>query len=927
MTETELERMVIRIVGDATLYERMLLRAEMMSHKTAKTLLKLGREIEAFGTSVYRAGQKMTLALTLPIGYLAKKGVDEFAKFDRAMTETFAKMGRVTPQVRKEMEELAKTLSMSGATVFSPTELAMGYEALASAGLDAKRSMAALPAMAQFAQAGAFDLHLAVKLIVGSMASFGQLSKDPIEFAQNLQHFSDVIVGVANQTTTGVEEVARAMSADAAVAARGYGMELEELGAILGVFALNNKDAEEAGNLTGRAIRLMTATFIKNEKVWKSMGIDLIDKATGKWVKFADAIGMLEQAFEGMEGPQRVSTLLAMGFETLTLKAILPLVGMSDELRRQTKLYKEVGTTAEMAGIQAESFSNQMKVMWNNLKVLDIELGEVLAPLLLEIGQYIKSMVEYWRTLSPEMKQNIVIVGAMIVALGPLLIIVGSLIWSVGMLTSGFVAFRATLPLLIGLLAKVVLGLNAMYLGVFNMIAPLGALRMGVVSLNAALAACWPLLALVVAYLAYKAARPFGDWLAGVDEFNAALEETIRLNDELNNRMGKQNDANFNKLMGIEDPEAKFEAVKAALQLAKNEVAGYKASIKGAEAQVKELNTTWNWMVGARTLELANAELADLKTKAKLAQTNLERLNEVFQNLRPGVVPGGLPLGAEVTLPTELETGTEELIAKLKEQKETIGMTANEVDLYKLSVMGLNNRMEAWIRSMIEENRMLEEQAQLADDVTALEKSLEEQIATFGKSASEIELYKLTLRGATEDELWYTKTLYEKLDVMKKVQDRLDKAKSLTEKYMSPQAKLAETTSELFDLFKDGLISVETYNAALEDAQKQAGKNYDVNVKFSTSGIDAVAADSAEAFARIRAYQTQFVPNRKPIPNYGAAFLSVPPELNQPKSASVGTNNTSDLGTIAGYLKELVDQAKLEGKRPLVTLNPSNLMG
>lgn len=926
MTETELERMVIRIVGDATLYERMLLRAQMMSDKTAKTILKLGREIEKFGTSIYKAGQKLTLALTLPLGFMAKKGVEEFSRFDKAMTETFAKMGRVAPQVRKDMEELAKSLSMSGTTVFSPTELAMGYEALASAGLDAKRSMATLPAVAKFAQAGAFDLHLAVKLIVGSMASFGELSKDPVTFAKNLEHFSDVIVGVANQTTTGVEEVARAMSADAAVAARGYGMELEELGAILGVFALNNKDAEEAGNLTGRAIRLMTATFIKNKEVWKSMGIDLVDEATGKWVKFADAIGMLEKAFEGMEGPQRVSTLLAMGFETLTLKAILPLVGMSDELRRQTQLYKELGITTEMATIQGESFSNQMKSAWNAVKVFDIELGEVLAPLLLRIGDYLKQLVTYWKSLSQEMKQNIVIVGGLAAAIGPLLIVLGSMIWSVGQLTTAFVAFRATLPLIIGLLSKVVLGANMVYAGVLAMIMPIGGATTALGALAIKLATVWPLLAAVVALVSYKVARPFGDWLFGVNEFNKSLEKSIELNNQIMAQLRARQNIAFNSLMGIEDPGQKFEAVKAAVKLAKLEVDGYKASIKGAEKEVQALNTTWNWLVGAKTLELAVKELADLKAKAGLAQTNLERLNEVFQTLKPGVVPGGMPLGQEIPVPTELETGTQELIARLKEQIDTVGMTSDEVELYKLTLMGLDAPQERFIQSLIRGNEALKEQAQLADDVAELERSLTEQINTFGMSTSQIELYKLAMRGATEEDLAWAKSLQENLDVMKAHEARLDKARSLTEKYMDPQKKFAETSKELFNLYKDGLITLDTYNAAMRDAEKQAGKNYDVHASFTSSGIDAVAADSAEALSRINTYKMNL--GMKPLPTAsGQAFQSSPPELNQPKTAANSNDTGTNLGLIAGYLKILVDYGKAESKRPIVIMDPSNLTG
>lgn len=405
MTEHEIERMLIRLVGDATHYRRMLTQAQAATTNFAQRVEK----------------DLMTLAtrVALPLAAIGVIAVKSFSAFDKAMTETFAKMGRVTPEVREEMENLAKSMSTSGTTAFSPIELAKGYEQLASAGLDAGRSMKSLGITAKFAQAGAFSLEVAVKQLVGAMASFGITAQtaSPAKFAKEMEHFSDVITGVANETTTGVEQVARAMSSDAAVAAKEYGASLEELGAILGVFALQNKDAEEAGHLTGRAFRLLTNSFNENGEVWKRMGIDIVDKSTGEFIKFADAIELIENAFEGLTGPQRVASLSLMGFEALARKAILPLIGNSKELRRQEQLYRKHGTTVEMAAIQMESFANQMKIAWNAAMVLGIEVGETLAPALLLLASGLKDTIGWFRSLSPTIKTIIVFTAALTVAL------------------------------------------------------------------------------------------------------------------------------------------------------------------------------------------------------------------------------------------------------------------------------------------------------------------------------------------------------------------------------------------------------------------------------------------------------------------------------------------------------------------------------
>ena len=1079
MTETELERMVVRLIGDDKLYEKMLADAEAATGKSARVIKKLGKEIEDYGASLMRAGRSLSLAITAPLAALATVSVREFTKFDKAMTETFAKMGKVTPAVRQEMEKLAKELSMSGIVVFDPTELAKGYEELASAGLDASRAMKALPQVAILAQAGAMDLATAVKLVVGSMASFGQMSRDPLEFSKNLSHFSDVIVGVANETTTGVEQVARAMSADAAVAAREYGMTLEELGSILGVYAMQNKDAEEAGNLTGRAIRLLTATFLKNEDVWKSMGIDLVDKATGKWVKFADAIGMLEGAFKGMTGPQKVATLMAMGFETLSLKSILPLVGQSNELERQEKLYGKVGTAAEMAAIQVQSFDAFVKKVINTLKVAAIELGEDLRPTLEYVGRAIVALVEKWRALDSGTKQVIVIVGAFLAAIGPLLIYFGMITWSVGRMITIFSNLRGVF----GGLGSVLRMLVDWYLNLRNAIlalpltrtradvaatslifqgmgtqavatatqvtnsfvrigagsgvmatrastatgvftgsmgaigtsstamsvrvasscaiatASLAALEAQMIRLSVTqkrlgttagvsipgagsgaprriggpsivgqvdevidadftpvsrgaekatksigmlsrvsgfakgalravgtmAASLGPELAIIVGILVYSAVRPFGDWLFGVTEFNKQLEITKKLAQEVNEKMGQRQQLSDAKMMQIEDPVARRKAVEDAIAIAAKDVDGYTASIKGAKAQVEALNTTWNYWSSNRVLEGAQQELSEVEERSKAAKDRLHNLKLTLVGMGEGEAAAPMdPLAQAGVDAAILQGDIDKLNASLQEQADTMGMTANEIEIYKLQLAGATEEQLQAATSMAAWIEQSQEIENLHNAIKELNYDLGDQIATFGMTGAALEIYKLKLRGATEEELALANSRAKELESLKAGQALLDKATSLTEKYADPQQKLIETQAELGQMWMKGLISVETYTKALADAEKQAHKDY--TTTFGVSGVDAVASGSMEALARIQEYQSRTQAGNMKI----ASTQTWQNPQNDPNATSAGIiaqhpfENTmeseKDFVAIVSLLGQLVEYAGQAAGQPTINL-------
>jgi len=119
----------MKLTGDTTDFQ-----SKWMS---ASTLTRFG-----IGKAVSTQGRKMALGLSLPIIAGLGAGVKAFASFDKAMTESFAIMGNVSDNTRGQMSALASQLS--GASTFTAKELAESYYSLASTGLDAEKSMAAL---------------------------------------------------------------------------------------------------------------------------------------------------------------------------------------------------------------------------------------------------------------------------------------------------------------------------------------------------------------------------------------------------------------------------------------------------------------------------------------------------------------------------------------------------------------------------------------------------------------------------------------------------------------------------------------------------------------------------------------------------------------------------------------------------------------
>lgn len=710
--EQELSRLVVRLIGDASSYNKMLADAQ-------------GSVQDAFD-KIGAVGASLTRSITLPLVAMGGMSVKAFGDFDQNMTEAFAKMGRQTPEVRKQMEDLAKSLSMSGAVAFSPAELAKGYEELASAGLDAERSMAALPIVAKFAQAGAFDLGTAIRLAVGSMAAFGTMSTIPEVFAANFERMADVIINVGRETPTTAAKVAAAFTSDAAVAVREYGGSLETLGAIIGVYATKNIQAEHAGSMTGRAIRLLTKSFIQHKQLWKDMNIDITD-GKGNFIHFADAIGKLENAFKGLGGEAKKELLLKLGMHALSQRAILPLIGMSAEMKRQEQVYKALGVTTDAAAIQMESFWNQVKVMRNHVLVAAINIGEKLIPNVMWMVEVVKSAVAAWSGLSEGTQKTIITMTVLAAAIGPVLIA-------------------------IGLMGP---GINVAIVAFKLMIAVVGAAFTST-----------GLLTLGIAGLAIGAAillAEFGGLNAAITKFNALSAEGATLQSKIAANVVKDAEGKAKAIDAMTDPAEKKSFAEAQILKAAQAVATYEGSVRAATAEMKKLTDSsegmkpHNWFAGYKQeLEAKKSTLADQQSMLEAGRKALKILQDKMketQALDPTTEEGkAKALELQTKAMEKLQDHTAKFNTEMLSSIQTFGLGSEAAQLYKLQLEGLTGAELNNAKGLLQMKEGLEAKKKMEEKA----KQITEQYATpqekFAKTQEE--LSRLLDRGAITGETY-----------------------------------------------------------------------------------------------------------------------------------------------------------------------------
>lgn len=394
-------------------------------------------------------GETMTKAFTLPIvagfGAVIKASSD----FDKEMTKSLAIMGPISDSLRRKMEENARSVAKTFGV--SHAEAARSYYSLASAGMSAQQSMAALPTVAQFAKAGMMEMGQATDLLVSSQTALGLSSKDPIKNQLELAHVSDVLVNANNGAIGSVQQFAEALSNKAAAAMRTYHVSVEQGTAVLMAYAQAGIQGATAGERYDILLRELTGAALKHADAFKAAKIAVFDH-TGALRPMGDVIGDIEKRFTGMSDAQRVTELGLLGIKAKSQSAILGLLGMSQAIKDNEKALFVQGSTALVAQKQMQSFSEQL----NLLKVAAVDVAISLGQSLLPVAQRmvkvakddlvpaIEGAVKWFKDLPPGVQDAAIGFTAFLAVLGPGIYVIGSAATAIGTLTRAAKVLMAT---------------------------------------------------------------------------------------------------------------------------------------------------------------------------------------------------------------------------------------------------------------------------------------------------------------------------------------------------------------------------------------------------------------------------------------------------------------------------------------------------
>ena len=338
-------------------------------------LRRSGRRIAAFRSKV--AGLASSLRFIGPGAAIfgGFKLLQSAEEFQRAMQRSLSVMGEVSQAMRGDMVQAA--LQVASVTTFAANEVAQAYFFLASAGLDAEQSVAAVGAVAEFAQASYFDLSRATKLLIGAQNTLGMSSDNAADNLAGLILVSNVLTKANQIAQSTQEQFAEALTNKVGTAARNLGKTIEETVAVLAVFASQEKTAAEAGTALDIVWRDLQTKSIKNAKAWKDLGVEVFDTA-GKMRHTADIIENLEDKLLGLSDRARRAQFILLGFSDKSVSSTQSLLGFSEAIRENEARLTGLIDTTKMAS--AEMLTPFQKA-WNRLTAALSTVGLLLQPL------------------------------------------------------------------------------------------------------------------------------------------------------------------------------------------------------------------------------------------------------------------------------------------------------------------------------------------------------------------------------------------------------------------------------------------------------------------------------------------------------------------------------------------------------------------
>ena len=362
----------------------------------------LARQLRSSGKKMQSIGRSMSMSLSAPLAIMGGLAVKTFASFEQSMAKVQAISGAVGKDFQN-LTNLAKDLGIS--TRFSATQvsdLMLNYSKL---GFSADEIQKITGATLNLALATGEDLAQSAEVAGATLRGFGL-------DATEMTMVTDVMAKSFSSSALDLNKFQVAMSSVAPVA-RNAGVTLQETTSMLGVLANNGVEASTSGT----ALRNIFLELAK------------------KGMSFDDAMAQINNSTNANATAMELFGKRGAAVASILARNQDAVAGLNSELLNSE------GSAQAMAAIMDQTLEGSMMRLKSASEGLAIEFGEVMAPAIGKVADFLGGLALMFANINPNIKKVIVVVGALLAVIGPLILAVGGL-------TTAF-AFLAANPIIL----------------------------------------------------------------------------------------------------------------------------------------------------------------------------------------------------------------------------------------------------------------------------------------------------------------------------------------------------------------------------------------------------------------------------------------------------------------------------------------------
>jgi TP901 family phage tail tape measure protein len=437
---------------------------------------KIGDQMETTGRRLSTFGTHMTTHITAPVGIAGGAAL----RFAIHFEEVFAGVRKTVNATEKEFATFRhEILEMSKQIPVTAEEIAKVAESAGQLGIQKENILQFTRTMVDMSVA----TNLSSEEAATALARIANITQMP---QQNFDRLASTIVALGNNLATTEAEITE-MALRIAGAGHQVGLTEPQILSFAGALSSVGIQAEAGGSSISRVMIGMA---------------DAVQKGGGKLSQFAKVAGMsfgeFKKAFqqdasqailafiEGLgkmksSGQNVFAVLQDLGLsEILVRDTLLRASGAGDLFRKSLELgsnaWQENTALTKEASERYKTSGSQLKILWNRIKAVSIELGDVLAPALLDLLDAAKPLIQSlgqlakkFADLDPATQKVIFQAGLFAVALGPISSAMGGFTSAFAPLLKSFGSFSTqaftvgrVLPLLANPIGAVVAGIGAL---------------------------------------------------------------------------------------------------------------------------------------------------------------------------------------------------------------------------------------------------------------------------------------------------------------------------------------------------------------------------------------------------------------------------------------------------------------------------------